>query len=151
MFAQSVYANCPVCIITVGGGLLIAKELGIDDLLISIWISGLNTAIAFYIAAKIKDKRANKPLVWSLLFYLFTLFYVFYTKQMGHPENKVLGIDKVLFGLTVGLVVFVISSFIDKRLRLANHGKVFFPYQKVIVPALLLSITTLLFKVLFRL
>ena len=44
----NVYAQCPVCIVTVGGGLLIAKKLGIDDLLTALWISGLNTAISFW-------------------------------------------------------------------------------------------------------
>ena len=52
----SVGAQCPVCIITVGGGMLIAKKLGIDDFLISIWISALNTAIAFWLAPKLKIK-----------------------------------------------------------------------------------------------
>ena len=151
MLAQSVYANCPVCIITVGGGLFLAKQLGIDDLLVSIWISGLNTAIAFFIASKMKDKRAKRPLLWSLLFFLFTLFYLFYTKQIGHPENKALGIDKVIFGLTTGLAVFLISSILDKKLRSVNHGKVLFHYQKVIIPFVLLAAVTLLFKLIFGL
>lgn len=52
-FPVSVSAQCPICIVTVGGGMLIAKKLGIDDFLVSIWISALNTAIAFYLADKI--------------------------------------------------------------------------------------------------
>jgi len=56
-----VYAQCPVCVITVGGGLILAKKLGIDDLLVSIWLSGFNTAIAFWIASGIKKKIFNNP------------------------------------------------------------------------------------------
>lgn len=146
MFAQPVYANCPVCIITVGGGLLIAKKLGIDDLLVSIWISGLNTAIAFWLASTIKKKIMNNPFLWSIVFYLFTYFYLFVTKQMGHPKNKFLGIDKVFFGMTVGLFVFILAHLIDKFIRHKNHGKVLFYYQKVIIPLVLLSAATLIFK-----
>ena len=55
-FITPAYAQCPVCIITVGGGMLLAKKLGVDDLLVSIWISALNTAIAFWLAPKLKIK-----------------------------------------------------------------------------------------------
>ncbi len=30
-FVKAAYAQCPVCIITVGGGMLLAQKLGIDD------------------------------------------------------------------------------------------------------------------------
>ena len=85
-----VYAQCPVCIITVGGGLILAKKLGIDDLLVSIWLSGLNTAIAFWIASGIKKKNLNNPVLWSLGFYVMTIGYLSYTKQINHPGNKFL-------------------------------------------------------------
>ena len=51
---KAAFANCPVCIVTVGGGLFIAQRLGIDDLLITLWISAFNTALAFFMADKIK-------------------------------------------------------------------------------------------------
>lgn len=151
IFIKPVYATCPVCVVTVGGGLFIAKRLGIDDLLVSIWISGLNTAIAFYIATKIKKKILNNPLVWSIIFYLLTLIYFLYSKQTGHLGNNVLGIDKVLLGTTVGLLIFLISIFTEKKLRSFNKGKVLFYYQKVIIPFLFLIITTLIFKIIFNL
>src|SRR3989339_1713084 len=125
----SVYANCPVCIITVGGGLLIAKKLGIDDLLVSIWISGLNTAIAFFLAAKIKNKLFNSPYLWTVVFYISTLFYLSYTKQLGHPGNSYLGIDKVFFGMTLGMMTFFLANFTDKFIRMKNRGKKLFNFQ----------------------
>ena len=147
MFVQPVYANCPICIITVSGGLFIAKKLGIDDLLISIWIGGLNTAIAFWIASGIKKKILNNPYLWTILFYIFAIVYLLITKQIGHPKNTFLGIDKIFFGMTVGLLVFVFSAFIDKLIRKKNNNKVLFYYQKVIIPFLFLFVTTILFKI----
>lgn len=140
------YANCPVCIVTVGGGLLIAEKLGIDDLLITLWISGLNTAIAFYVADKIKKPGILKNgYFWSILFYLTTLIYLYSTSQAG-IGNNFLGIDKSLFGLSLGIIVFFKSIFIDKFIRHKNNGKVLFFYQKVIIPFSLLLITTLIFN-----
>lgn len=145
---KSAYANCPACIVTVAGGLLLAKKLGIDDLLVSIWISGLNTAIAFYIASRIRKKIIRNPVFWSLGFYLTTIIYLLSTKQIGHKGNVFWGIDKILFGLTVGLLVFFFSVFIDKYTRYKNHGKVLFYYQKIIIPLLLIILSTIVFKIL---
>lgn len=146
LFIKPVYANCPVCIVTVGGGLLIAKKLGIDDLLVSIWISGLNTAIAFYIASRIKKRIWRNPIIWALSFYILTIIYLGFTKQLGHPKNIFLGIDKIFFGMTLGIAVFLISVFIDKLIRYKNGGKVIFYYQKVIIPVVLLILVTIVFK-----
>jgi Na+/H+ antiporter NhaC len=145
IFVKPVYAQCPVCIITVGGGLLIAKKLGIDDLLVSIWLSGLNTAIAFWIASKIKNKTFNSGILWSLGFLIITFIYLFTTKQIGHPTNKFLGVDKVVFGMVAGFLAVFGGKAIDTIIRQRNKGKVVFYYQKVIIPVVLLLVTTGIF------
>jgi len=146
LFVKPVYANCPVCILTVGGGLIIAKKLGIDDLLVSIWISGLNTAVAFWAASIIKKKILNNPILWSLVFFTMTLLYLNYTNQLGHAKNKFLGLDKVFLGMTVGLLTFWAAAFIDRLIRYKNKGKALFNYQKVIIPFVYLLLITVLFK-----
>ncbi|MDO9028148.1 MAG: hypothetical protein Q7U68_04725 [Candidatus Roizmanbacteria bacterium] len=147
MLFHSVYASCPVCVITVGGGLLIAKKLGIDDLLVSIWISGLNTAMAFWIASTIKKKIVNDPYLpaealakaglWSFGFYFLTIVYLWYSKQL---------VNKVFLGLTVGLVVFFLAMLTDKALRQKKNGKALFYYQKVVIPIVYLLVVTITFK-----
>jgi len=161
LFPAFVSANCPVCIITVGGGLLIAEKLGIDPLLISIWISGLNSALAYWMADGLSKKlksKSDQPLrsyaifcvtkggSLSTVFYLFTLFYLYLTKQIGAPLHRFWEIDKTVFGLTLGMLVFILSNYFDKFLRQKNNGKVYFPYQKVILPFLALLLGTLGFK-----
>ena len=71
---------CPACVITIGGGLLLAKNLGVSNLLI------------------------------------------------------------------IGLIVVFLSLLTDKLLKKINHGKVFFPYQKVVIPLLYLLVVTLIFN-----
>jgi len=147
----SVYAQCPVCIVTVGGGLLIAKKLGIDDLLTAIWISGLNTAISFWFVSFIKKPKILKnPLLWTIITFVSTLVYFATTKQMYHKNNTFLHLDKVLVGLILGMTVWLSGIGIDKLIRKYNHGKVLFFYQKVIVPLSLLILTTILFAVLIK-
>jgi len=150
LFVKPAYAQCPVCVVTVGSGLFLAKKLGIDDLLVSIWLSGLNTAIAFWMVSKIKKQVLNNGYLWTMVFFILTLAYVILTKQVGHAGNTFLGIDKIIFGLTTGLIVSVLAILTDKLLRSKNSGKVFFPYQKVVIPIILLVISTLVFSLLLK-
>lgn len=148
---KTVYAQCPVCIVTVGGGMLFAQKLGIDDFLVSLWISGLNTAISFWLAPKIKNRILGSPIVFSLLMLGFTLFYFKFTGQIGFVANKILGLDKIIFGQILGLLIMFFGIFIDRYSRKLNNDKILFPYQKVVFPVGTLLIFTLLFKLLFKL
>lgn len=71
---------CPACVITIGGGLLLAKNLGVSNLLL------------------------------------------------------------------IGLFTILLSLTTDKLLRKINHGKVFFPYQKVVIPLVYLLAVILIFN-----
>ena len=147
----NVYAQCPVCIVTVGGGLLIAKKLGIDDLLTALWISGLNVAISFWFVSFIKKPKILKnPLIWTVIMFVSTFAYFASTKQMYHKNNTFMHIDKVLVGLIIGTFVWLLGIGIDKLIRKYNNGKVLFFYQKVIVPLFLLIATTGLFAILIK-
>jgi hypothetical protein len=146
-----VYAQCPVCIVTIGGGMLIAKKLGVDDLLVSIWISALDTAISFWLATKFKQKILRNPWLLSLTMLGLALFYFRFTNQIGHPLNKLFGVDKIVFGQTLGLMAVFIGNFIYGFLKYKNNGKAIFPYSKVVFPVGLVLIVTLIFKFAFKL
>jgi hypothetical protein len=145
------YAQCPVCIVTVGGGMFLAKKLGIDDFLVSLWISGLNTAISFWLASKIKNRVLSNPIIFSFLMLGLTLFYFQFTNQIGVVSNRLLGLDKIIFGQTLGLLIWFLGIFIDRYSRKLHGGKILFPYQKVVFPVGTLLIFTILFKLIFNL
>ena len=145
------YAQCPVCIVTVGGGMILAKKLGIDDFLVSLWISGLNTAISFWLAPKIKNRFFGNPVILSVLMLGLTLSYFIFTNQTGSVGNQLFGIDKLIFGQSLGLLIWLLGIFIDRKSRVLNGGKILFPYQKVVFPISVLIILTLVFKLLFKL
>jgi len=145
MFPPVVYAQCPVCVVTIGGGLFIAKKLGIDDLLVSIWLSALNTAVAFWFASFMKNKLLKNGFGWTIAFYFLTIGTLFFTKQIGHKYNTFLGIDKVVAGTTIGFIISLVAIIIDRIIRIKNNGKVLFYYQKVVIPFVILLLTTLIF------
>ncbi len=151
MFIPVVNAQCPVCIVTVGGGLFLAKKLGIDNLLTAIWISGLNVAISFWFVSFVKKpKILQNPFIWTALLFASTYYYLVATGQMYHKNDTFMHIDKVLVGLIIGTLVWLLGIGVDKLIRRYNQGKVLFFYQKVIVPLTLLSIATGVFAVLIK-
>jgi len=149
-------AQCPVCIVTVGGGMLLAQKLGIDDLLVSIWISALNTAISFWLATKIKPtnwftKIFSNPWFLSLAMYALTLFYFQFTGQISNQGNQLLGIDKIVFGQTLGMLAMFVGNFIYGYLKYRNQRRTPFPYAKVVFPVGVVLLVTLIFKFVFHL
>lgn len=151
LFVKPVMAQCPVCIVTVGGGMLLAQKLGIDDLLVAIWISALNTVFSFWLAPKFKIKLLRNPYVFSALMFLMTYFYFDYTDQIGVAANSILGIDKILLGLILGIVSTIIGNLIYSTTKSHNHGKTIFPYAKVVFPVGTVLLVTLIFKFAFNL
>lgn len=151
MFIKAAYAQCPVCVVTVGGGLLLAKKLGVDDLLASLWISGLNTAIAYWIASLIKKPKLLKNgFLWSVALVLSTWAYLIVSKQALLKGNTIFSIDKALFGLIIGWLVWLAGIMVDQLLRKKNNGRVLFYYQKVIIPVLFLILATSVSAVLIK-
>lgn len=129
----------------------LAQKLGIDDLLISIWISALNVAITFWMAPKIKIKFIKNPYILSVLMMILTLFYFQFTDQIGSVGNRVLGIDKIVLGQLVGLLTMYKGNFLYNFTKKQNHNRTLFPYAKVVFPVGSIIIVSLLFKLFFKL
>ncbi len=147
-FAPPARAVCPICTIAVGAGLGFSRYLGIDDTVTGLWIGAVILSSALWTANWLKSKSWKIPyktVLSIVLFYLLVVPPLFWMGMIGHPDNKFLGIDKVLLGTTVGSIVFTAGVFLDKYLRTLNEGKVFIYFQKVICPVLLLSISSVIF------
>src|SRR3990172_3022208 len=106
-------AVCPICTVAVGAGLGLSRYLGIDDAVSSIWIGGLILSSSFWLIDWMyrkypsKLKQFNSFTVSSLTvlsMYAFVLIPLWYGKIIGHPYNTILGIDKIVFGTTLGSI-----------------------------------------------
>ena len=148
LFPTSVSAVCPVCTVAVAGGLGISRRLGIDDTISSVWIGGLIISSGLWLAdwiGKRKWKIPHKKLASILLFYLFAIPPLYWAKMIGVANNNLWGVDKILLGIIIGSVIFLLGVSTDKFLRTINNDKVYIYYQKVIIPVLYLLITSLIF------
>jgi len=146
IFVHPVYATCPVCIVAVGSGLWLAEFLGVDVLIASLWIGALITALAIVLADKMTRWKLPKPkLSWTIIFYLLTLATLKIQGKLNNPYCQIWGICKIWLGITVGVIVFWLGVLADQWLRRINNSKVFFPFQKVIIPIFSVLLVSLIF------
>jgi hypothetical protein len=141
-------AVCPVCTIAIAGGVGLCRYLGIDDLISGAWIGALLFSLFLWTIEWLNKKKIKflfrKPLVF-IFWYGLTIFPLMKIGIIGHPQNKFLGIDKLIFGIFSGTVVFLLSILFENYLRKKNQGKAYFKFQKVIIPVLFLLILSLIF------
>ncbi|HNW33240.1 MAG TPA: hypothetical protein PKL44_03290, partial [Candidatus Dojkabacteria bacterium] len=150
-FASKTYAICPLCTIAVGAGVGFSRSLGIDDVIVGLWVGGLLVSSSMWLFEWLKSKKIAKKhteTYWALgaatLMFALTLIPLKMAGIIGHPFNKMLGIDKVLLGVIIGSVVFFASGRLHFYLKSKNKDQVYFPYQKVVMPVGALWLTTII-------
>ena len=139
---------CPVCTVAVVGGLGLSRFLGIDDSVTGVWVGGLILSLSFWFLNWTQRKgwlkKINARITFSLMalsLYLMTFVPLQLTNFIGHPANKVWGIDKLIFGTIIGSVGFLFGIYLDKKQR-EIYGKQFFQFQKVAFPVSALLIAS---------
>ncbi|MCL4366680.1 hypothetical protein M1563_00730 [Patescibacteria group bacterium] len=143
---QPTLAVCPVCTVAVGAGLGLSRYLGIDDSISGIWVGGLVLSMSFWLISWLKARRWQfrfMSLLIIILMYVVTLAPLWISGIIGHPYNRLLGIDKLIFGAAVGTLAFAIGMVADKQIREIMGHQLFY-YQKVVLPVALLTIMSVI-------
>lgn len=127
---------------------MLSRYLGVDDLIIGVWIGGLIISLGLWWSEYLK-KHYFKGQEWVvvLLTWLMTVWGLKQGKFIGHPYCKIFGQDKLLVGIVFGNLMFLVGFLVDLFLRRYNKkkpGKALFPYQKVVLPVGSLVIATLI-------
>lgn len=138
-------AFCPLCVVVVGSGLGLSRWFGVDDVITSMWIGGLLVALSIWTIIWLNTKNWNfkyQKIIIPFVYYLLTFGSLYYYDVLGHPLNKIFGIDKIIFGSILGTAIFLGSIWLHNFLKIKNQGKQFFSYQKVVLPFLILFIAS---------
>ena len=145
---------CPVCTVAVGVGLGLSRWLRIDDSISGVWIGAFIVSLSAVTATFLQKyiHISYKLLMFlSLLMYLaFTVIPFWYTGVIGHPSNTIYGVDKLVFGITAGIILFFLSHGLHLSLKKKHNNKVLFPFQKVLVPVWTLLIASIVLFLITR-
>jgi len=141
-------AICPVCTIAIGAGVGFSRWLGVDDLISGTWVGALVVSIIFWTASWFNKKNIRFKFqypVLAILIYAITIIPLYFTGIVGHLFNKFCGVDKLMFGIVSGSIVFTFGVLLHQFLKKRNQGKSYFAFQKVVIPLVLLIITSVVF------
>lgn len=146
LIASKAYAFCPVCTVAVAGGVGLSRWLGVDDLITGLWVGGLVISATMWTVNWFAKKGLNSLLYKTMIFLAFialTILPLYKYEILGHPQNRIWGVDKLALGIGSGLVLFWVFEWLSLKFK-NKKGKVYFPFQKVIVPIVLLAIVSVL-------
>jgi len=141
------HAVCPVCTVAVGAGLGLAEWMGIDDSISGLWIGALIVSMSLWTINWLNGKnirfKGRKILIF-LGYYLIVVLPLWLKGKIGHPYHKLCGVDRLLFGIILGSVLFSAAVPLHAYLRKINGGKSYFQGQKIAIPLALLLIASII-------
>jgi hypothetical protein len=138
---------CAVCTIAVGASVGLARYLKIDDRITGLWVGALIASLVAWTIHYLDKKNIRfkgRKILTVVLWYGLTIVPLYFTGLMGHALNKFWGIDKLLFGIIIGTIVFVGANLLHDYLKKKNNNKSYFPLQKAILPVGILAIASLI-------
>jgi len=141
-------AFCPICAIGVVAGVGLSRWLGIDDTITATWLGALTLTFVVLTERWFDKKNVKFFGRWfidALIYYGLIVYTLFHWNIMGHPHNKIMGVDKLLFGMVVGTIAISIGYFLHVFLKKRNKNKSYFPFQKVVFPLAPLVILSVIF------
>lgn len=153
LLSAPVQAVCPVCTVAVGAGVGLARYFGVEDTVSGTWIGGLVISMALWTVSYLEKKKwkiRNAEIVSVAFYYLIIVAPLYWMGIMGHPYNKLCGVDKLLFGIIFGSLGFILGHKINLKMKERNGGRVYFPFQKVAMGIAPLIIISLVFYIISK-
>jgi len=143
-------AMCPVCTIAVGAGLGLSRWFGIDDTVSGIWIGGLMVSLIFWTMDWLNTKKIHFKFQTILVVLGYFVLIVVPLMFLSHPDNTLWGIDKIMLGVSVGSIGFLIAGQTYQYLKKKNNNQAHFPFEKVVLPVSTLILLSIIFYLLTK-
>lgn len=141
-------AVCPVCTVAVGAGVGFSRWLGIDDVISGLWVGGLTVSLITWTINWLNSKKIyfkGRKILTVLFYYAIIVVPLYWSDIIGHPMNTLWGIDKLLLGIILGSLIFILANLSYEWLKKRNNNHSYFPFQKVAMPLGFLLILSLIF------
>lgn len=147
--AGKAFANpaCAVCTVAIAGSLTIARKLGVDDCVVGVWVGAMLAMIGYW-SIRFVEKRKWTFKGYKAFWMAVSLSLVgfVYVKDLTYTPD-VIGIfymDSFLFTTLLGAAVLIFSMHFYAWMKAKNGGHAHFPFEKVVVPIVLVLATSVL-------
>ena len=149
---------CPLCTVAVAAGVGVLESYGVDRILIGLWFGALIVSSIMWFIDWLNRKNIHflfRKILVIVSFYAIFVIPLYFIKikgavLMGTGINEVMGIDRLLFGVILGTIIFILAVLSDKYLRTLNESKAMIKWQKVIIPVVYLIIASIISHLLIK-
>ncbi|KKT32375.1 MAG: hypothetical protein UW19_C0023G0029, partial [Candidatus Moranbacteria bacterium GW2011_GWF2_44_10] len=121
--------------------------LGIDDSISGLWIGALAVSVSIWTINWLDKKNirfmGRKILIFAG-YYAIIVAPLWWKGMIGHPYNKLCGIDKLLLGIILGTVLFSAGVIFHNYVRKRNNDISYFKGQKIVAGILPLIIASII-------
>lgn len=151
--AQQTFAVCPVCVVAVGAGVGLSRWLGVDDTIAGLWIGAITVAVSMWTINWFNKKNIKfkgRDIITILAYFAMVIIPLSWSEVTGHPFNRILGIDKLMLGILVGSIGFIVGEIWYEQIKKKNNGHAQFPFQKVVMPVAPIIVFSFIFYLITR-
>ncbi len=145
----SVLAHCPLCTAATGAAVAITRWYGLDDSIVGVFVGGMVVATGLWMNNLLKKHNRGKEYIRLqsgivLLVSFILMIITLYLAKLVGPSNpfKIFGIDRILLGTFIGIVVSFASFKLHDVTRAYNKNKNYLPYQSILIFILSLAISS---------
>ncbi len=122
-----------------------SRWLHVDDSVSGVWIGAFLVSVIYYTITFFRSRKINfwgRDFLVPLIYYALVFIPLYSSKIIGHPLNRLWGIDKLVVGAFVGSLIFILSVMLYAWMKKKNGGHAHFPMEKVVVPIVSLLIVS---------
>ncbi len=141
-------AHCPLCTAAVGVGVGVARFYGVSDAVVGLWIGAFVVSTALWLDKALKKKLTRSIPAQGLLLValgLVATILPFRFAGLFSSSNMFFGINALLLSILIGSGVTYGGLFLADKLK-KIYGKVFVPFQSIIIILVLLGLLSLAFQ-----
>lgn len=153
MMPWSAFANpaCPVCTIAIGAALPITRRLGVPDAVVGLWAGAFLAIMGYWIIKFMAARGWNFPgrnvIVLALSVATIGFAYIGTVPYSPCTYFGFINIDPLLFGAIVGALLFIVTEKVYDWMKARNGGHAHFPFEKVVLPIIVLAVASWVLKV----
>ena len=139
----------PLCAIGIAGGLWLSRLLGINDMTLGIWIGALILAVSVqFNKFLIKRNKAFSLSFWLIFIGTWLLSFLPIWSKLSGSYNFC-SVPRIVFGSFIGILTLFLSDWLDNKVITKHSNKVYFPYQRTIIPIMILIVVSVVVELVF--
>ena len=114
---------CPVCTIAVAAGIGILEGWGVDNVIIGLWLGALIVSSIAWMIDYLNRKNIHflfRKILVIISFYAIFIWPLYHWGYMGEPGSIIFGVnwlDRILFGVIIGTILFILAILSDIYMR----------------------------------